>query len=174
MTKTVNRKTFTRSKADKWIIRLRKRVQEVKVVNAPYISIPLDKPENFVDPDGNSYPYTANDASVADLDGDGEYEIILRWDANGKDNSHKGITGECLLDAYKLDGTKLWRINLGRNIRSGSHYTQFMVYDFNNDGKAELVCKTADATVDGKGNVTVTRTQITEIRTVSFLQDLNI
>lgn len=93
--------------------------------------IPLDKPENFVDPDGNSYPYTANDASVADLDGDGEYEIILRWDANGKDNSHKGITGECLLDAYKLDGTKLWRINLGRNIRSGSHYTQFMVYDFN-------------------------------------------
>ena len=58
-----------------------------------------------------------------------------------------------MLDAYKLDGTKLWRINLGRNIRSGSHYTQFMVYDFNNDGKAELVCKTADATVDGKGNV---------------------
>lgn len=130
-----------------------KKGAEVKVVNAPYISIPLDKPENFVDPDGNSYPYTANDASVADLDGDGEYEIILRWDANGKDNSHKGITGECLLDAYKLDGTKLWRINLGRNIRSGSHYTQFMVYDFNNDGKAELVCKTADATVDGKGNV---------------------
>ena len=97
--------------------------------------------------------YNIDDGAVADLDGDGEYEIILRWDANGKDNSHKGITGECLLDAYKLDGTKLWRINLGRNIRSGSHYTQFMVYDFNNDGKAELVCKTADATVDGKGNV---------------------
>ncbi len=125
----------------------------VKVVNAPYISIPLDKPANFVDPNGNSYPYTANDASVGDLDGDGEYEIILRWDANGKDNSHKGITGECILDAYKLDGTKLWRINLGKNIRSGSHYTQFMVYDFNNDGKAELVCKTADGTVDGVGNV---------------------
>ncbi len=125
----------------------------VNVVDAPYISIPLDKPENFVDPSGASYPYTANDASVADLDGDGEYEIILRWDANGKDNSHKGITGECLLDAYKLDGTKLWRINLGKNIRSGSHYTQFMVYDFNNDGKAELVCKTADGTADGKGNI---------------------
>lgn len=126
---------------------------QIKVTNAEYLSIPLDKPANFVDPDGNSYPYTANDASVADLDGDGEYEIILRWDANGKDNSHKGITGECLLDAYKLDGTKLWRINLGKNIRSGSHYTQFMVYDFNNDGKAELVCKTADGTIDGKGNV---------------------
>ncbi len=125
----------------------------VNVVDAPYLSIPLDKPENYVDPFGKSYPYTANDASVADLDGDGEYEIILRWDANGKDNSHKGYTGECLLDAYKLDGTKLWRINLGRNIRSGSHYTQFMVYDFNNDGKAELVCKTADGSMDGKGNI---------------------
>ena len=125
----------------------------VNVVDAPYISIPLDKPANYVDPFGISYPYTANDASVADLDGDGEYEIILRWDANGRDNSHKGFTGECIIDAYKLDGTKLWRINLGKNIRSGSHYTQFMVYDFNNDGKAELVCKTADGTVDGKGNV---------------------
>lgn len=126
---------------------------EVKVVNAPYISIPLNKPENFVDPDGVSHEYSANDASVADLDGDGEYEIILRWDANGKDNSHKGVTGECILDAYKIDGTHMWRINLGRNIRSGAHYTQFMVYDFNNDGKAELVCKTADGTVDGKGTV---------------------
>ncbi len=126
---------------------------EVTVVDAPYISLPLDKPANYIDPFGTSYPYTANDASVADLDGDGEYEIILRWDANGKDNSHKGYTGECLLDAYKLDGTKLWRINLGRNIRSGSHYTQFMVYDFNNDGKAELICKTADGSMDGKGNI---------------------
>ena len=97
--------------------------------------------------------YNIDDGAVADLDGDGEYEIILRWDANGKDNSHKGITGECLLDAYKLDGTKLWRINLGRNIRSGSHYTQFMVYDLDGDGKAEVVTRTADGSVDAKGNV---------------------
>lgn len=124
-----------------------------KVVNAPYMSIPLDKPADITLPDGNTYSYTANDASVADLDGDGEYEIILRWDANGKDNSHKGYTGNCLLDAYKLNGKKLWRIDLGVNIRSGSHYTQFMVYDFNNDGKAELICKTADGTIDGVGNV---------------------
>lgn len=125
----------------------------VKVVNAPYLSIPLDKPADIVLPDGKKYSYTANDAAVGDLDGDGEYEIILRWDANGKDNSHKGYTGNVLLDAYKLDGTKLWRIDLGVNIRAGSHYTQFMVYDFNNDGKAELICKTADGTVDGAGNV---------------------
>lgn len=123
------------------------------VINAPYLSIPLDKPADITTPDGKTYSYTANDASVGDLDGDGEYEIILRWDANGKDNSHKGYTGNCLLDAYKLDGTKLWRIDLGVNIRAGSHYTQFMVYDFNNDGKAELICKTADGTIDGAGNV---------------------
>ena len=90
---------------------------------------------------------------MADVDGDGEYEIILRWDANGKDNSHKGYTGNVYLDAYKLNGKKLWRIDLGVNIRAGSHYTQFMVYDLNNDGCAELVCKTADGTVDGVGNV---------------------
>jgi fibronectin type 3 domain-containing protein len=125
----------------------------VKVTNAPYLSIPLDKPADVTLPDGKTYSYTANDAAVGDVDGDGEYEIILRWDANGKDNSHKGYTGNVLLDAYKLNGTKLWRIDLGVNIRAGSHYTQFMVYDFNNDGKAELICKTADGTIDGVGNV---------------------
>lgn len=133
--------------------KMEKKGYSTEVVTTPYIPIPLDKPADYVTPDGNVYPYTANDASAADLDGDGEYEIILRWDANGKDNSHKGYTGECILDAYKLNGKKLWRINLGKNIRSGQHYTQFMVYDFNSDGKAELVCKTADGTVDGRGNV---------------------
>jgi fibronectin type 3 domain-containing protein len=125
----------------------------VTAIGTPYLPIPLDKPEPFTTPDGNTYEYSANDAAVGDLDGDGEYEIILKWVANGKDNSHKGYTGVCYLDAYKLDGTKLWRINLGVNIRAGAHYTQFMVYDFNNDGKAEMICKTADGTVDGVGNI---------------------
>ncbi len=125
----------------------------VQVWEKPYLSIPIDKPSPAHTPDGNVYQYTANDAAVADLDGDGEYEIILRWDANGKDNSHKGYTGKVYLDAYKLNGTKMWRIDLGVNIRAGSHYTQIMAYDFNNDGKAEVICKTADGTVDGAGNV---------------------
>lgn len=124
-----------------------------KVSETPYIRIPLDKPADITLPDGKTYSYTANDAAVGDVDGDGEYEIILRWDANGKDNSHKGYTGNVYLDAYKLNGRKLWRIDLGVNIRAGSHYTQFMVYDLNNDGCAELVCKTADGTVDGIGNI---------------------
>lgn len=126
---------------------------KIKPLSTPYLEIPLDKPAPYTTPDGNTYEYTANDASVADLDGDGEYEIILKWDCNGKDNSHKGYTGIVYLDAYKLDGTKLWRIDLGKNIRCGAHYTQFLVYDFDGDGYAEVICKTADGTRDNLGNV---------------------
>lgn len=118
-----------------------------------YFDIPIKKPEDYTTPDGHTYSYTANDASVADLDGDGEYEIILKWDCNGKDNSHKGYSGIVYIDAYKLDGTLLWRIDLGKNIRCGAHYTQFMVYDFDGDGYAEMVVKTADGTTDYQGNV---------------------
>ncbi len=100
------------------------------------------------------YTYSPNDASVADLDGDGQYEIVLKWDpSNARDNAQDGFTANVIIDAYELDGTQLWRINLGKNIRAGAHYTQFLVYDFDGDGKAEMVCKTADGTVDGKGKV---------------------
>ena len=94
-----------------------------------------------------AYTYSANDASVGDVDGDGGYEIILKWDpSNAKDNSQAGCTGNVFLDAYRLDGTRLWRIDLGRNIRAGAHYTQFLVYDFDGDGRAEMACKTAPGT----------------------------
>ncbi|MHC4405862.1 MAG: rhamnogalacturonan lyase family protein, partial [Planctomycetota bacterium] len=97
--------------------------------------------------------YQPGDASVADLDGDGEYEIVLHQVNGGRDNAHPGITGTPILDAYELDGTHIWRINLGINIRDGEHYTQFMVYDLDGDGKAEMACKTADGTTDGIGKV---------------------
>ena len=98
--------------------------------------------------------HTANDASVADVDGDGQYEIILKWDPwNAHDNSHDGMTGPTLLDCYRLNGERLWRIDLGQNIRSGAHYTPFIVYDLDGDGKAELMVKTADGTRDAKGTV---------------------
>ncbi|WP_179086769.1 MULTISPECIES: rhamnogalacturonan lyase [Paenibacillus] len=117
-----------------------------------YLDVPIQIPAGGTTPDGVSYTYSANDASVGDLDGDGEYEIVLKWDpSNSKDNSQSGYTGNVYLDAYKLNGTRLWRIDLGKNIRAGAHYTQFLVYDFNDDGKAEVVCKTADGTVDGVG-----------------------
>ena len=121
---------------------------------AGYLNIPLNRPENGTTPAGQSYFYAPNDASISDVDGDGEYEIILKWDpSNAHDNSHDGYTGEVYFDCYKLNGQHLWRINLGRNIRAGAHYTQFMVFDFDGDGKAEVVMKTADGTVDGKGKV---------------------
>ena len=91
--------------------------------------------------------------SVGDLDGDGEYEYIVKWDpSNSKDNSVKGYTGKVYLDAYELDGTLLWRIDLGVNIRAGAHYTQYMVYDFDGDGKSEVILKTAPGSKDGEGN----------------------
>ena len=104
--------------------------------------------------DDGTYEYSANDASVGDVDGDGQYEIFLKWEpTNARDNSHNGYTGSVLIDCYRLDGTKLWRIDLGKNIRAGAHYTQFMVYDFDGDGRAEMMVKTADGTRDGQGCV---------------------
>ena len=87
-----------------------------------YIDVPLQIPPGVRTPDGVTCTYSANDCSVGDLDGDGQYEIILKWDpSNSKDNSQSGYTGNVYLDAYKLDGTRLWRIDLGINIRAGAH-----------------------------------------------------
>ena len=113
-----------------------------------YLTIPLDQPATGA----QGGTYAPNDCSVGDVDGDGEYEIFLKWDpSTAKDNSQDGITDNVYIDCYKLNGTRLWRIDLGRNIRAGAHYTQFMVYDFDGDGKAEMMCKTAPGSKDGLG-----------------------
>lgn len=126
---------------------------EATAGDAPYISIPLQIPPPG-EVGGRTYSYSANDASVGDLDGDGRYEIVLKWEPSITRNPPQpGLTGFQLLDAYTLDGTLLWRINLGKNIRAGAAYTQFLVYDLDGDGKAEMICKTADGTVDGTGAV---------------------
>ena len=118
----------------------------------PYLSIPVCKPEDG-EIAGESFTYTANDCSVGDLDGDGEYEIILKWSpSNSKRPPQRGFTGNTYLDAYKMDGTRLWRIDLGLNVRSGAATTNFLVFDFDGDGCAEICCKTGDGTVDGLGH----------------------
>ncbi len=119
-----------------------------------YFDIPLDIPKGGTTKAGEAYTYAANDCSVGDIDGDGVYEIFLKWDpSNAKDNSQDGYTGNVYIDCYRLTGEKLWRIDLGPNIRAGAHYTQFLVADFDNDGKCEMTCKTADGSRDAAGTV---------------------
>lgn len=138
---------------------------EVMPWGKKYLSLKLDRPaggtdskwtntDNTVGPTSATYAYYPNDMSVGDVDGDGQYELFLKWEStHAQDNSRShGATGNTFIDCYKLDGTRLWRIDLGQNIRDGAHYTQFMVYDFDGDGKAEMMCKTAAGSKDGLGN----------------------
>jgi len=124
--------------SDKFLLKAHMPVQQ-------YLNIPLLRPAG---------KYSANDATVGDLDGDGRYEIILKWEpANARNPPQTGLTDNQLVDAYTLNGKFLWRIDLGKNIRSGAAYTQLLVYDLDGDGKAELVCKTADGSIDGTGKI---------------------
>ncbi|HEX2854539.1 MAG TPA: carbohydrate-binding protein [Opitutaceae bacterium] len=125
--------------------------------NAPtqqFMRVPLQRPAGGTTPSGEAYTYAPNDTLPADLDGDGEYDLVVKWEpSNIKDNSQSGYTGNTYLEGYKLNGTRLWRIDLGRNIRSGAHYTQFLAYDLDGDGRAEVCAKTSDATISGTGQV---------------------
>ncbi|MEG3637137.1 rhamnogalacturonan lyase family protein [Micromonospora palythoicola] len=121
---------------------------------AGHLDVPLQVPPGGTTPSGEAYTYSANDVSVGDLDGDGDYDFVVKWEpSNAKDNSQSGYTGNVYLDAYTLPGYRLWRIDLGRNIRAGAHYTQFQVYDYDGDGRAEVAMKTADGTRSGTGQV---------------------
>ena len=140
---------------------------EVKPWAQGYLRIPLNRPEKL---DGKDY--YPNDCSVGDVDGDGQYEIFLKWDPeNSKDNANTGYSNPVIIDCYKLDGTQLWRVNLGINIRAGAHYTQFMVYDFDGDGKAEMICKTAPGSSDGEGKFVTEAATIDEIKNASNTTD---
>lgn len=117
-----------------------------------YKELKLQRPANGINKGGEPYGYMPQECEPADLDGDGEYELVVKWlPTDQRDPSQSGYSSPCLLDAYRLDGKFLWRIDLGQNIRSGSHYTQFLVYDFNGDGRSELICKTAPGSKDGRG-----------------------
>lgn len=126
-----------------------------------YLSVPLKTPQR----------YTPGDCSTADLDGDGEYEIIIHMVGIGRDNGSNGLTTPPIIQAYKLNGTMLWEINLGLNIREGAHYTQFLVYDFDGDGKAEMICKTADGSIDGLGKVIGNPAADWRVKTTSGIMD---
>ena len=129
------------------------RSKEIVPQNGQYVHVPLSPPSPFTLPDKQSPTYKPGDASVGDLDGDGEYELVLKWEGIAKDVSRHGYTSPVILEALEMDGTSLWRINLGINVRAGAHYTQVIVYDLNGDGTAEVACRTSDGTVDGKGSI---------------------
>lgn len=140
-----------------------------------YVDVPLVRPENIVNAGGRTSMYYsgnagANDASVGDLDGDGDYEIVLKWDPNdSKDSAGADFTGNVYIDAYEIsenNGGYMWRIDLGKNVTAGAHYTQFMVYDFDGDGKSEIAMKTAPGSIDGQGNYVSEVGDTDEIRNV--------
>lgn len=143
-----------------------------------YVDIPISRPDpvermgdgkisNYYTVD-KSHEGGANDASVGDLDGDGNYEIVLKWDpTDSKDSAGADFTGNAYIDAYKIDPNNdgyMWRIDLGKNVTSGAHYTQFLVYDFDGDGKSEVAMKTAPGTVDGTGRYVTEVGDTDEIR----------
>lgn len=125
---------------------------EFKPFSKAYKDVLIDRPDGGITPAGERYTYAVGGVSAADVDHDGEYEFIIQWDPdNAKDNETSGYTGNVYLDCYKQDGTKLWRIDMGINIRAGAHYTQFIVYDFDGDGKAEMAVRTAPGSKDSTG-----------------------
>lgn len=122
-----------------------------------YLKLRVTPPATVTN-DKGTFSYTANDCSVGDVDGDGQYELFVKWSSREADNSNDGFTGNVYISCYKLDMEDprkdpkcLWTVDLGKNIRAGAHYTQFMVADFDGDGRAEMMCKTAPGSVDGKG-----------------------
>jgi rhamnogalacturonan endolyase len=127
--------------------RERNRSDAVAPWSDSFTELPLQKPADGVTPAGEAYTYSANDMSVGDVDGDGRYEYVVKWDpSNAKDVSQVGYTGTVFIDTYQADGTLLHRLDLGPNIRAGAHYTQFLVYDFDGDGRSEIMLKTAPGT----------------------------
>lgn len=126
---------------------------ETKAWDNIYTSIELARPKSRKDAAGKTTGrYRPDDISVGDVDGDGEYELVLKWmPDNARDSGKEGYSSPAYISCYEMDGTPLWTIDTGYGIRSGNHYTQFLVYDFDGDGKAEVIFKTAAGTKDGKG-----------------------
>jgi len=129
-----------------------------------YKQVRLSRPAGDVALNGTPYTYYPTDISVADADGDGEVELVVKWMPTMESTNMPSFTGKTIFGCYKLDGTQLWRVNLGNNVRTGEHINQFLFYDFDGDGKAELLCKTAPGTTDAAGRYVTAVGDRAEIR----------
>ena len=126
---------------------------ETKAWDNIYTSIEVERPKARKDAAGKTTGrYRPDDISVGDVDGDGDYELVLKWvPDNARDSGKNGYSSPAYLSCYEMDGKHRWTIDTGYGIRSGNHYTQFLVYDFDGDGKSEVIFKTAAGTKDGLG-----------------------
>lgn len=103
--------------------------------------------------------YIPNDACMADVDGDGELEILLKFD-NQEDIAGRwkkgGNNGEyAIIEVYKLNGKRLWWIDLGPNMADfQNNENNIVAYDWDGDGKAEAVLRASDGTVVHKADGT--------------------
>lgn len=123
----------------------------VKAHGNEVLDIPLHAPQiRNPKTDAVVITYTPGDCSAYDMDGDGEQEIILKWMPSVLYDSATGIAGNEFFDCYKLDGTCLWRIDMGQNSVAGNNMP-FMCWDFDGDGKGEMIVKSAPGTKDASG-----------------------
>jgi len=122
-----------------------------------FFEIPLTPPAATVQPSNTvlggttTIQYFADEIKVADLDGDGQFEFVIRWQNQNFDVIQSGTFAPVIYQAIRMDGTVMWEINMGINIRAGQHYQQPMLYDFDGDGRAELMTMTAPGTRDALG-----------------------
>lgn len=171
--------TGTRSNTYSVVVRQNGRVVEETQVVTPwadvFTTLKADRPAAGRTPSGESYSYFPGDCAVADADGDGEYELLLKWEpTNSKDNGStgNGYSGNCIIDCYEFGGERLWRVDLGINIRAGSHYTQIVFYDLDGDGQAEMLCKTAPGSKDGTGAYVTEAASDPAIKALDNVEDL--
>ncbi len=131
----------------------------------PYTTIRFNRPAGDTALNGTPYTYYPSDMGVADADGDGKMELLVKWQPTLVTTNMTGYTGKLIFGCYRMDGTELWRINLGNNVRAGEHINQFLFYDMDGDGKAEFICKTAPGSKDALGNYVSDAADNQEIKT---------
>ncbi len=140
-------------KASYWVLPV-----NVKTKTAPKdkIEVNTSQLKNY-----KSIKLTTNDKAgkvgIADLNGDGAYDYVVRTPSRNVDPGRPGDTSGTTykISAYLSDGTWLWTYDLGLGIEPGVWYSPYVVYDLNGDGKAEVALKTAgdDFTKDANGVV---------------------
>lgn len=137
------------SKSSYWIIPVIDK-KEYSASEKLDISFEDLKETNFLSIKLRNNNIRAGKIAVADLNGDGAYDYIIRTPDSGVDPGKGGDLNRTTyqIEAYLNDGTYLWTKDLGQGIEPGIWYSPFIAYDFNGDGKAEIAIKTAPDNIE--------------------------